>query len=131
MTRENKLALVVGFGLILFVGILISDHFSTVRSQRAANLARHDEAIDPLVSRPADDGLIDLRPATTQPPPVAANPTALGNAPPATGELNPAQPAPAAVALNPGSTTPSSTETHVASGTLPEKTPEGFVPVPL
>lgn len=28
MTRENKLALVVGFGLILFVGILISDHFA-------------------------------------------------------------------------------------------------------
>ena len=27
MTRENKLALVVGFGLILLVGILISDHF--------------------------------------------------------------------------------------------------------
>ncbi len=24
MTRENKLALVVGFGLILFVGILVS-----------------------------------------------------------------------------------------------------------
>ena len=28
MTRENKLALVVGFGLLLFVGILVSDHFS-------------------------------------------------------------------------------------------------------
>lgn len=26
MTREHKLALVVGFGLILFVGILVSDH---------------------------------------------------------------------------------------------------------
>jgi nucleoid-associated protein YgaU len=28
MTREHKLALVVGFGLILFVGILITDHLS-------------------------------------------------------------------------------------------------------
>ena len=28
MTRENKLALVVGFGLILFVGILITDHLA-------------------------------------------------------------------------------------------------------
>lgn len=40
MTRENKLALVVGFGLILFVGILISDHFSAAQNQEAANLAR-------------------------------------------------------------------------------------------
>ena len=31
MTRENKLALVVGFGLMLFVGILVSDHFSAQR----------------------------------------------------------------------------------------------------
>ncbi len=31
MTRENKLALVIGFGLILFVGILVSDHFSSAR----------------------------------------------------------------------------------------------------
>lgn len=31
MTRENKLALVIGFGLILFVGILVSDHFSAQR----------------------------------------------------------------------------------------------------
>ncbi|MDE0889120.1 MAG: LysM peptidoglycan-binding domain-containing protein [Phycisphaerales bacterium] len=29
MTRDHKLALVVGFGLILFVGILITDHLST------------------------------------------------------------------------------------------------------
>ena len=39
MTRENKLALVVGFALILFVGILISDHFSIVRNQKAADLS--------------------------------------------------------------------------------------------
>jgi nucleoid-associated protein YgaU len=47
MTRENKLALVVGFGLILFVGILISDHFSTVRRQQAAHLRQ--EVVDPLM----------------------------------------------------------------------------------
>lgn len=35
MTRENKLALVVGFGLILFVGILVSDHFSAQRLDAA------------------------------------------------------------------------------------------------
>ena len=39
MTRENKLALVIGFGLILFVGILVSDHFSAQRFD-GAQLAR-------------------------------------------------------------------------------------------
>lgn len=38
MTRENKLALVVGFGLVLFVGILISDHYSEARRAESANL---------------------------------------------------------------------------------------------
>lgn len=32
MTREHKLALLVGFGLVLVVGILISDHFSKART---------------------------------------------------------------------------------------------------
>ena len=32
MTRENKFALVVGFGLVLLVGILISDHLASARS---------------------------------------------------------------------------------------------------
>ena len=31
MTREHKLALVVGFGLVLFVGILIADHLAAGR----------------------------------------------------------------------------------------------------
>lgn len=38
MTRENKLALVVGFGLLLFVGILVSDHFSAAHRQDKADL---------------------------------------------------------------------------------------------
>ncbi|HRP63423.1 MAG TPA: LysM peptidoglycan-binding domain-containing protein [Phycisphaerales bacterium] len=59
MTRENKLALVVGFGLILLVGILISDHFSTARNQDTADLRRPS---DPLVqNRRNDPRLIDLR----------------------------------------------------------------------
>jgi LysM repeat protein len=39
MTRENKLALVIGFGLMLFVGILVSDHFSAQRYE-SPDLAR-------------------------------------------------------------------------------------------
>lgn len=68
MTRENKLALVVGFGLILFIGILISDHFSVARSQTSANLMNR-RIDDPLVTQPRNEpDLIALKP---EPPPVA------------------------------------------------------------
>jgi nucleoid-associated protein YgaU len=46
MTRENKLALVVGFGLILLVGILISDHFSAAQTQQAAELTQVADPLD-------------------------------------------------------------------------------------
>ncbi len=45
MTRENKLALVVGFGLILFVGILITDHLAAdTRSHEPLPAARIPES---------------------------------------------------------------------------------------
>lgn len=44
MTRESKLALVVGFGLVLFVGILVADQLSAVHRPRTANL------LDPLLA---------------------------------------------------------------------------------
>ncbi len=69
MTRENKLALVVGFGLILFIGILISDHFSVARNQTSANLTSREIA-DPLVGRSRNEpDLIALKP---EPPPATA-----------------------------------------------------------
>lgn len=69
MTRENKLALVVGFGLILFIGILISDHFSVARNQTSANLTSREIA-DPLVGRSRNEpDLIAIKP---EPPPVTA-----------------------------------------------------------
>jgi nucleoid-associated protein YgaU len=46
MTRENKLALVVGFGLLLFVGILVSDHFSAAHRQDKVDLASRRETRD-------------------------------------------------------------------------------------
>ena len=46
MSRENKLALIIGFGLVLFIGVLISDHLSEANRQVTADLAM---AIDPLV----------------------------------------------------------------------------------
>ena len=45
MTRENKLAMVIGFGLLLFVGILVSDHLSA----RTAQLANPDTSLPMLV----------------------------------------------------------------------------------
>jgi nucleoid-associated protein YgaU len=92
MTRENKLALVVGFGLILFVGILISDHFSVVRTQQAANLTSPG-VLDPLIAtaniEPASFvDLLDppLQPVTTsgnklQEVPTAANGAAAQDSP--------------------------------------------------
>lgn len=38
MMRRNRLTIVIGFGLVLFVGILVSDHWSTANSQQAADL---------------------------------------------------------------------------------------------
>jgi LysM repeat protein len=55
MTRENKLALVIGFGLILFVGILVSDHFSAQRydpvdvTRTAAAEGAAPVVLDPVV----------------------------------------------------------------------------------
>lgn len=45
MTREHKLALIVGFSLVLVLGVLISDHFSKARKQDMA------EDIQPTSSR--------------------------------------------------------------------------------
>ena len=85
MTRENKLALVVGFALILLVGILISDHFSVARNQVSADLS--DGILDPLIGALADQpGLITLNsPARLEPGP---GPDTLA---PATGTAAPAQ----------------------------------------
>jgi predicted pyridoxine 5'-phosphate oxidase superfamily flavin-nucleotide-binding protein len=46
MTRENKLGMVVGFGLLLFVGILVSDHFSAAQRQETTRITRGDVVRD-------------------------------------------------------------------------------------
>jgi nucleoid-associated protein YgaU len=67
MTRENKLALVVGFGLILFIGILISDHFSVARNQSSAMLTNR-RIDDPLVMQSRNDpDLIAIKPEPPAP----------------------------------------------------------------
>ncbi len=86
MTRENKVALVVGFALVLFVGILVSDHLSKAQTQRTADLLRAAGNQPAAVRRPAR--FVDLlttdrqrpSPPTTAPVPQPVAPAA----PPAT-----------------------------------------------
>ena len=48
MTRENKLALVIGFGLLLLAGILVSDHLSSgQRSGEEPLLASGEQVVPP------------------------------------------------------------------------------------
>ncbi len=115
MTRENKVALVVGFALVLFVGILISDHFSRARARPAdlipaaaepAPPSRH--ILDVRREAPVPAPLPPAAPpslAAAQPPPQAATvPTVSASSPTAAPTDSPAAaatPAPAAPAAAP------------------------------
>lgn len=43
MTREHKLALLIGFALVLIVGVVVSDHFSGARSARLGEVVDERE----------------------------------------------------------------------------------------
>lgn len=43
MTKESKLALIIGFVLVLVVGVLVSDHFSQANQMSIDNLARANQ----------------------------------------------------------------------------------------
>lgn len=89
MNREQKIALIVGFSLVLLVGVLISDHFSGARSARV-------ERVTPTETPGADLGSSPLREPT------------LVATPPQNPISPPAQPATGALAGGPGATgTPS------------------------
>ena len=45
MTRENKLALVIGFGLLLLAGIFVSDHLSAQQRTDEEPLVASEELI--------------------------------------------------------------------------------------
>jgi nucleoid-associated protein YgaU len=57
MTREHKLALVIGFALVLVVGVLISDHFSSARLAQLEVVGSVARSSKPLLapSRPLPD----------------------------------------------------------------------------
>jgi nucleoid-associated protein YgaU len=58
MTRENKLALVLGFGLMLFVGILVSDHVAARKAVPPAVALNDRETGVPPIPAPGDSGQI-------------------------------------------------------------------------
>lgn len=65
MTREHKLALIVGFSLVLIVGVLISDHFSPARMQDVS--AAGMSAGTPVKFGSSPDGLRVPAEATARP----------------------------------------------------------------
>ena len=49
MTRENKLSIVIAFGLLIFVGMLVADHFSVASHRTVADLGSN-VSTPPLIS---------------------------------------------------------------------------------
>lgn len=70
MTREHKLAIVLGFGLLLFVGILISDHFSAGQRRPTADLAANTQIREVRPNAPISIQPLQVT-GTSAPQPVA------------------------------------------------------------
>lgn len=65
MTREHKLALIVGFSLVLVLGVLLSDHFSKARSMDPAIAAAQPGQAGQFG---ANNALVAVTPPTALPP---------------------------------------------------------------
>lgn len=70
MTREHKLALIVGFSLILLVGVLISDHLSRARQAKVSPVGPSETTIADASLPPPTDPLRVLSEVMSQMPPV-------------------------------------------------------------
>jgi nucleoid-associated protein YgaU len=79
VTREQKLALIVGFSLILLVGVLISDHLSRARALQVA----HFDTEEPGIAANSGPNLPDaVHPTVLTQPPAEPQPTLASNPPP-------------------------------------------------
>ena len=56
MTRENKLSIVIAFGLLIFVGMLVADHYSIASERKVADLGSNAPTPPKWVSVPLVDG---------------------------------------------------------------------------
>jgi hypothetical protein len=98
MTRENKLALVIGFGLMLFVGILVSDHFSAQRFD-PATVAQKDQPSDPAAPAKLDEVAPGTLVAGKEPVDLSKDGTSLLPEAPTTGEALPVDGTPVKVEI--------------------------------
>jgi nucleoid-associated protein YgaU len=74
MTRETKIGLFVGMGVIILIGILISDHLSLAQRQQSAMLAETGPQIQPDLTPPAPGAIPALNHAVAlSPPPAPTN----------------------------------------------------------
>lgn len=67
MRRENKLALIVGFSVLLVVAVLVSDHLSTARQAEVV------DGLDSLLEIPGGRAFVEA-PLQTEPTRIAARP---------------------------------------------------------
>lgn len=95
VTREHKLALLVGFGLVLVVGILISDHFSKARTAQLSDVSAAGAENFGALTLSEPDALASPIPAD----PLAAMPPAQAMYGPGLVEEPSARPEPAAVEI--------------------------------
>lgn len=85
LTREHKLALIVGFSLVLLVGVLLSDHFSRARQAEVAKVAQRDMPAPVNHAAASADPLLPLNEALSRPP--ATAPQTVAQAAPETTPL--------------------------------------------
>ncbi|MAI66386.1 MAG: hypothetical protein CMJ26_00745 [Phycisphaerae bacterium] len=72
MTRENKLSIVIAFGMLIFVGMLVADHFSIASHREVANLGA-------TISTPPLAGTTILEPGDFIPEQTKANDNPAGD----------------------------------------------------
>ncbi|MCC6676894.1 MAG: LysM peptidoglycan-binding domain-containing protein [Phycisphaerales bacterium] len=123
VTRELKLALIVGFSLVLFVTVLVSDHLSRARR---AELPRIAEPASSLTSIPPS---AEIKPASDRTPalkdPPAARPTPLPGDP--GSPFGPA-PSPAIAGASPSTSPQTSPDGKVALGPMVTPVERGILP---
>jgi nucleoid-associated protein YgaU len=113
MSRENKLALIIGFGLVLFVAVLLSDHLSSQQRQITNDLHAATASLQqPL---PEASVLVEFEPGP--PPPETLPPAAVIT--PVLAEAAPEIPAPVVSVAEPSmpAAAPTPRPNEVAQGT--------------
>ena len=68
MTREHKLSLIIGFAMVLIVGILMSDHLSGAREAKLVEIELPEESASPIIRRQTTAPMLaDAAPTNTRP----------------------------------------------------------------